>query len=140
MSVGVAQAEAISASLPTDVEDARKGCVVLVVSSAIAYASIDKALLYLIILLGIHPLTTLYVVDDGLLLRIAIGERGDQAEPMVAALVEVPALTERDLIVLRERSLALVDGEVVGGQSLALLEELGNGVVRVERYLVQSLR
>ena len=73
MGVGVAQAEAISASLPTDVEDARKGRIVLVVSPAIADAGIDKALLYLIILLGIHPLTTLYMVDDGLLLRVAIG-------------------------------------------------------------------
>ena len=43
--VGVAQAEAVSTSLPTDVEDARKGCVVLVVGATIAYARIDKALL-----------------------------------------------------------------------------------------------
>ena len=140
MGVGVAQAEAISASLPTDVEDSRQGRIVLVVSPAIADAGIDKALLHLIILLGIHPLATLYMVNDGLLLRVAIGERGDQAEPMAATLVEVPALAERDLVVLRERSLALMDGKVVGGQSLALLKELRNGVVRVERYLVQSLR
>ena len=74
MGVGVAQAEAVSTPLPTDVEDARKGCVVLVVSATIADARIDKALLYLIILLGIHPLATLYMVDDGLLLRVAISE------------------------------------------------------------------
>ena len=80
MGIGVAQAEAISAPLPTDVEDSRKGRVVLVVGPAIANASIDKVLLHLIILLGIHPLATLYMVDDGLLLRVAIGERGDQAE------------------------------------------------------------
>ena len=140
MGVGVAQAEAVSTPLPTDVEDARKGCVVLVVSATIADARIDKALLYLIILLGIHPLATLYMVDDSLLLRVAISERGDQTEPMVTALVEVPALAERYLVVLCERGLALLDGKIVGGQSLALLEELRDGVVRVERYLVESLR
>ena len=59
---------------------------------------------------------------------------------MVTALVEVPALAERYLVVLCERGLALLDGKIVGGQSLALLEELRDGVVRVERYLVELLR
>ena len=73
MGVGVAQTEAISAPLPTDVEDSGEGRIILIVSATIADAGINKALLYLIVLLGIHPLATLYVVDDGLLLRVAIG-------------------------------------------------------------------